>query len=382
MLLLVLGCTSGEIDSASESSVEAPGVITHPDGSHEIWQITEEYRLGTDADEEPVLFGWIVSFAVDAQGRIYVLDRQADEIQVFDADGTYISTVGSKGAGPGEFEDSNKVDIGPEGEIWVMEMMKGRLSILDSTGRFLRMERVNSTGWDHINYPGGFDRVGRYNAGVLVSYGENMDLQLARYSASFAPVDTVRIPRSPVEFGEFEVTQEGATYVMSIPFQGQFVWRFSPSGNFWTLLTSTYVLSEVSSDGEILRSMTMPFEARSVSDEDLREAHERLQFLIQRGADLDLSRIPDTHPPVKSFFIDDGGHIWVSHNIADDDSEVFDVFSDDGSHMGTVQLPFSLDAEPAPIVLDGYLYGISTNEDGLEELIKARIDKLLVVDAP
>ena len=64
--------------------------------------------------EGPDLFGAIYSFDVDAWGRIFVLDDQAQEVRIFDPDGTFVRTVGKKGEGPGEFTSAVSVDLSPE----------------------------------------------------------------------------------------------------------------------------------------------------------------------------------------------------------------------------------------------------------------------------
>ncbi len=76
------------------------------------------------------------------------------EIYVFDDQGTHVLTVGSIGEGPGKFENAVSVDVSESGEIWVMEMQAGKLTIFDSDGNYLRTEQVNTAGWIILPYPG------------------------------------------------------------------------------------------------------------------------------------------------------------------------------------------------------------------------------------
>lgn len=46
------------------------------------------------------LFGQIGSIGVGRDGTIYVLDRQAPDLRAYDAQGTYLMTLGEKGEGP------------------------------------------------------------------------------------------------------------------------------------------------------------------------------------------------------------------------------------------------------------------------------------------
>ena len=319
-LLLVLGCDSarfnasdgwsGTIDTLSSGEIvvwNADKPLWAPD---EGWQIVEEMRFGSDTGDDAILFGSIRSFDVDAQGRVYALDNQSQEIHIFGPDGVWVRTVGKRGPGPGEFEGAAAVDVNRTGEIWVMEMQKGQLSILDSTGNYQRTEQINSTGWDYWPYPGGFDQLGRYNAFVLSFEDENTSELLARFNQSFAPLDTIALPVSPVKTERFEVVNEGGGSIRtSIPFQGSFNWRFSSSGNFWTLLTRPYELAEITADGKVLRRITKEFEPLPVTSADMKAAREDLTWFTNQGGKIDESRIPRTKPVVSSFFGDDEGNL-------------------------------------------------------------------------
>ena len=100
--------------------------------------MVEDLRIGEAMSEGPALFGAIYSFDVDAWGRIFVLDSQAEEVRIFDSGGTFVRTVGRRGEGPGEFTQAGSVDLSRNGEIWVMGMGQGRISIFDTTGTYLR----------------------------------------------------------------------------------------------------------------------------------------------------------------------------------------------------------------------------------------------------
>ncbi len=385
---LAFGCGSARPDasdgwSGTTDSLSSGEIVVHnsdaplwaPEYS---WQIQEEMRLGSDTGEDAILFGSIRSFDVDMQGQVYVLDDQSQEIHVFGPDGMLIRTVGREGAGPGEFERAAAVDVSRTGEIWVMQMQKGQLTILDSEGSYRRTEQINSTGWDFWPYPGGFDLLGRYNAFVLSYENENTIRLLARFDQSFAPLDTIALPESPLEIERFEVENEdGGQISTSIPFQGSFTWRFSSSGNFWTLLTRPYELAEITADGRILRRVTKEFEPIPVTSADMEAARERLTWFTNQGGKVDESRIPRTRPVVNSFFSDDEGNLWVSQvgTTPENQGRIFDLFTGEGYFLGEVHFPFSLDLNPEPIVRDGLLYGMTSDELGAELIVRARIVK-------
>ena len=386
--LLSIGCgstdsDSGEAWSGTIDTLASGEIIVRNTGgavwsTEEAWQIVEEVRIGRDTGDEALLLGSIRSFDVDAQGWIYALDGQTQAIHVFDSDGILVHTVGGEGTGPGEFELAHALDLSANGQIWVMEMQRGRLTFLDATGNYLNGTRIGSTGWSYFPYPGGMDPLGRYNAAVVVEVMDDYDLALARFNQDFVPLDTIPIPESAEPREQFElITDGGGMMATSIPFRGSFVWRFSPSGNFWTLLTDKYELAEITASGTTLRRVTLDHDPIPVTPADLEEVRENLSWFTRQGGKIDWSKIPDTKPVTSSFFCDDEGNLWIMRltESPDDEGFLFDLFDVDGRFLGAIRLPFSLESNPEPIVRNGMLYGITTDELGAENIVRAQILK-------
>ena len=370
----LIACGSG---SGSDSGPVGGGIVVHnPDeplwAPGEEWRVVEDLRIGSVMSEGPDLFGAVYSFDVDEWGRIFVLDDHAQEVRVFDSDGTFVRTVGKKGEGPGEFTEAVAVDLSRSGEIWVMDMGEGRLSIFDTTGAYLRQERTNTGGWSVRPYPGGFDAMGRYNV-LIQSAGAK---RMARFDQSYNPIDTIPIPENPVELEFFETPRMST----SVPFQGSMRWRFSPAGTVWTLLTARYELTEMTTAGEVLRTVTKDHEPIPVTDEDRERAIADLEWFTNQGGQIDQAKFPTTMPVTASFFIDDEGNLWVEPRVAaseaNDKGHLFDLFSAEGSYLGTLRLPFELAwSIPEPVVRGGVLYGVTSDETGVPYMMRARIVK-------
>ena len=386
--LLSTGCgstdsDSGEAWSGTIDTLATGEIVVRNTGgpvwsTEEAWQVVEEVRIGRDTGEDALLLGSISSFDVDAQGWIYALDAQTQAIHVFGTDGILVQTVGGEGTGPGEFERANALDLSANGQIWVMEMQKGRLTFLDASGNYLDGARIGSTGWDYRPYPGGMDPLGRYNAAVVVEVLDDYDLALARFDQDFVPLDTIPIPENAEPHEQFElITDGGGMMATSIPFRGSFVWRFSPRGHFWTLLTNKYELTELTATGTTLRRVTLDHDPIPVTPAELEEVGENLSWFTRQGGKIDWSKIPDTKPVTSSFFCDDEGNLWVMRltGSPEDEGYIFDLFDVDGRFLGAIRLPFSLESNPEPIVRNGLLYGITTDELGAENIVSAQILK-------
>ncbi len=87
-----------------------------------------------DTEDEHAAFNYPSDVAVDKKGDIYVLDTKNARIQEFSPAGRYLSTIGRKGAGPGEFLLPDGLDIDREGRLIVSDATQGRMQVFPPEG--------------------------------------------------------------------------------------------------------------------------------------------------------------------------------------------------------------------------------------------------------
>jgi len=87
-----------------------------------------------EAESDEVAFYIPMDMALDTEGNLYVLDTGNHRIQKFSPDGTYLSTLGRQGQGPGEFNFPGSLDIDPEGGLIVVSPYGMKIQFLDMTG--------------------------------------------------------------------------------------------------------------------------------------------------------------------------------------------------------------------------------------------------------
>jgi len=75
--------------------------------------------------------------AVDQEGNLYVADTWNNRIEIFDADGNFISTFGKAGDGPGYFSRPKGVAIDSDGHVWVADGMQDRVQVFTKEGQLL-----------------------------------------------------------------------------------------------------------------------------------------------------------------------------------------------------------------------------------------------------
>jgi len=73
--------------------------------------------------------------AVDAEGNLYVADTMNNRIEIFDADGQFVSAFGRNGDGPGYFARPKGVAIDSDGHIWVADGVQDRVQVFTKEGQ-------------------------------------------------------------------------------------------------------------------------------------------------------------------------------------------------------------------------------------------------------
>jgi len=75
--------------------------------------------------------------AVDSDGNLYVTDTLNNRVEVFDAEGNFISQFGKAGDGPGRFARPKGIAVDRDGHIWVVDEVQSRVQVFNREGRLL-----------------------------------------------------------------------------------------------------------------------------------------------------------------------------------------------------------------------------------------------------
>ena len=105
-------------------------------------------KLGTDGKviatwgskgAGPGQFDDITGIAVDGAGNLYVADRRNNRIQKLSASGGRpLAQWGSQGSGPGQFEGPNDIALDAQGNVYVADSGNHRIQKLSPDGKFLQ----------------------------------------------------------------------------------------------------------------------------------------------------------------------------------------------------------------------------------------------------
>jgi hypothetical protein len=120
-------CSSGEARDAAPAS-------SHPTA----WTVADSATLRIGGSEADALVSVTDAIGLPG-GGVAIADAGTHRIDVFDARGRRVRTMGRKGRGPGEF--SHPSWIGRRGDtLRVWDMAEARLTLYDTAGRFIRTE--------------------------------------------------------------------------------------------------------------------------------------------------------------------------------------------------------------------------------------------------
>ncbi len=148
--------------------------------------------------------------AVDANGTAYVADTANNRIVKLAADGTVLTSWGSRGSTDGHFRGPDGIALDAAGEVYVLDGENNRVQVFDSEGHFLTKWGQRGFGLGDLSQPGAiavdcngsvfladtnnnrierFDMLAPHGAGCLAAGSWPPPLDVA-------PVLTVQLPRA------------------------------------------------------------------------------------------------------------------------------------------------------------------------------------------
>jgi len=157
--------------------------------------------IGKDTLNENEIFGEVTDLTISSN-YIYVLDNKFSRVQKYDKSGKYLSSVGKKGEGPGEFgTDLRSISTDEKGNIIVGGMRK--IYIFEESGSFMRSftvdfqmndlcvdreDKILALGYKKDKIIHAYNQEGKY----LFSFGEPFEAPLNFYKYKHFPV--VKMP--------------------------------------------------------------------------------------------------------------------------------------------------------------------------------------------
>jgi hypothetical protein len=378
-----LGCSDAESSAAAwTTTIDTVGTrivqvtnVPPASGIQPFWSIEPEHRIGAVDGSGQDVFGQIKGIAPLPDGRIAVLDAQAQEIRIFGPTGQFLRSFGGKGEGPGELNDANGLVAGADGIIRVHDPRNARMTLFDPDTGLLSSERLEIYSFG-FTWAATIDSAGRIYEPTRFRFSDGVWSLVKVYDGQGRWSDTIRIaldpPSSGVAPGTYLVERGTTRMFMTVPFWQRGANALDPRGFFWAKgpHVNDYRIAQTTLAGDTLLIIESRRPALEVSSS---ERDSVIAALRERtGQELDWSQIPGTKPIVEGIILDDSGRIWVRVR-GDDTSTTFDVFDRRGVYAGTAVSPLRLASSPAPTIIGDRLYAVHTDALGVAYVIQARI---------
>lgn len=344
------------------------------------WQLVPALVVGAEDGPEETVFGAISGLEVDAAGRLFVLDRQANELRIFAPDGAHLRTVGRAGNGPGEYRNANGLRWLTPDTLVVVDQRANRYTILSTEGQYVRTvpRRLGFYGWI---LAGGIDSGTIYERWFIDADGsEQLALLAVPLREHGVPTETTgdtavesgvpiirapdTVPLPPMSgplFGTFSVQTDRGGMSMSVPFAPGPVFHLDGRGSVWHGHGGEFRILRTAFAGDTLAEILLDAQPAPVTAAELEEweAGQSVQRFKEMGGRLNLDRIPKVKPFFDALYLDPDGSLWVSVPTGAGEA-VFRVFDPEGRYLGSLRAT-GLERDPyVPIVVRGgrlYLVG-------------------------
>lgn len=387
-MLLVAACGGGteggaEWSGTVEDSAGVQIVRNSPQpiwGEGQAWGFEEVLSIGEAAGDPDYQFGQIAGLDATSDGRILVLDNQAQHVKVFSADGVFEQTVGQAGSGPGEFgPGAAMLMVGAADTVIVPDAGNQRVNVIllgegESTSFPLSFEEGIPMRWQISN--SGILAVQRRALNLPNQDVVDVDL-IARQAYDGTIVDTLLTPPRGETF----------SFGGGLPefhfFAPEPMWTLLTDGTFVYAMNSDYRINVTGPDGSVTRVITMPGEPIPVSEQDKEIITGMIMGLMEEQGvppqALDGIRqgisYEDVFPAFTQMRNGPEQSLWVQrisvpsdmtedeqenwNPLLDQGSDEWDVFDSDGRFMGFVTMPERF----TPFALKGDLfYGVWRDE--------------------
>lgn len=308
-----------------------------------------------------------VGVNVGPDGQIVVLDFGGQDLKFFDAGGRFVRRAGGPGQGPGEFDGPVGMAWDFQGRLWVVDGWNERYSVFDSTGGLVKTipRRLGVVGFRQALQ---FDAPDTLidEVPVITSDGSRLS-GFVRADTTGAVLDTFPPLRRP------DVVRNGSgdAFIPNFPsavtpYLPNLVYTFTEEGEIWFARSDEFRLYRRNLRGDTLQIIEASHRSGDLTDEDERSTTRALESAGLQRNDFILGR-----PVLYRILVAPGDYLLVQvADIPGEDSSTFDVFDPDGRYLGPVSAPFPIDRRIQPHLSDDTLLAVSLGPLGESRIVR------------
>lgn len=339
LFTLFAGCIKTESDNFPEHLAEIQNLTVYePD---EVAPYSIEFNRDQVYEEtDDIMFGRLLDIAVDESGRVYIseLAQNHAAIHVFENDGSYLTSVGGYGDGPGEFRSVFNPQIKDE-LLYVFDGSQLKIIVYSlETFSIERSIQLNPQNWNQIAELSGaspYDFTVLDSDRILMSFlkSEGRKDLLFRYLIN----DSGEIISDKI------IEQVSAEHFIRPNNEGIFFSPFTSSGllaiteneNLYAIWSEEILFKKYNIDGEYQSSFYYPFKNKKVSRDEVLNYYDSEIY----KASVRNTGYPEHWPAIHSLVIDDSNNFWISTIIDDENEYSWWILSSEGEMLSKFKWP-------------------------------------------
>jgi len=375
------------LEEIPEEIREVENLTIFPGDSEPLYSINLIREQVYGADGEPWL-SKIMRANVDDKGRVIIWDINTDaggfppqnNLYVYNSDGNYLTQIGRRGKGPGEFVMLMGMKAS-NGHVYALDHTSQRLNVYNAEDySFERSTLVDQ--WRVHNHEAvqdlGFARLMTRNDGNhLAVFIEKVPVSGRSPVSKFMLIDTDGhvLNHKPLEFpAGFTISPQTTppTPSMTLPFMGHTVTALSRNNALYSVWTSDFLIKTYDASGVYQSAIYYPVTG---SPFDLRDHTESSRYNsrdIRNAFENSEEELPETNPVLADLIVDDENRIWAAVPM-DPQQEMYEwwILAPGGELLAKLQRPSTLQIFD---IKDGYLFAKEIDEEtDAEFIVKYRI---------
>lgn len=301
----------------------------------------ELWRIGGETEDENEFFGVITQLLTDANGNIYLLDAQLNQVKVFSASGKFVRSIGREGEGPGEFRAGVGMFFTNDNKIAVMQVAPGRIVLLTPEGEPAGEHPlpVREDG-GMVILLGGSSRGGNLVfAGASNAFAEGRFDQ-TRYLARLSP-DGKETTKYHTETRTIDFSKPVLDDTVWDTFDRR--WAVGIDGRVYACTNyADYRIQVWNPDGTTNRVIERQYAHQKRTPEE-KKIVEDLMGTFARQIPNATVKISDLNKDIETIFVRDDGSIWVltsegTRGVAEGTAGVFEVLDPEGRFVRRVAI--------------------------------------------
>ncbi len=401
LLILVYGCSGNQAEKEPDTRIPAhlsdiENLTVIPSDTKPKYEIS--FTPVAEIQDIPGGMDYIIhvtDYMIDDSGNLLIADGSYGNcrIHLFDADGTFIKTIGRNGRGPGEFLNIEKLILKND-SLYVFDNMQKRISIFQDPNyvlvKTLDLEPSNFKDFKTLQNTIPKDifiledkkfLVGFLDIPSIAREDTQVNNKFFTLNSDWNILDKNNFERIPPQ--NVFMMYNGSKNMTRHSFMNQSLLDVSSDGTIYSAWSEDFLVKIYHKDGEYKSAIYYPFEKSTFNDDSFlnrfdevwKEQPEQLRNWKARNRTLNF---PDTWPALHDLIVDDENRIWVSTIIDNDEEFLWWVLDSDGTLLAKFtwegeRLFGAVGTRHLKRIKNGFFYDVEMNQDASRKITKYKI---------